>query len=119
MTDKPQPAEGSRTIRVVTTAAPSLRGSGMRGVEEQARTLVEKAVSVEVLNRNLGTFLDSLRQLASIEEARVGDFVLEEIAFSAEISAEGEFKLLGTGAGISAKSGINFTLKRQPAGGKE
>jgi hypothetical protein len=35
---------------------------------------------------------------------------LEEVEFSAEVSADGEFKLLGTGIGVEAKGGVKFTL---------
>lgn len=49
--------------------------------------------------------------MVAVEQTRVGDFVLEEIAFSAEIGINGEFKLLGTGVGASATSCVTFTLR--------
>jgi hypothetical protein len=41
---------------------------------------------------------------------------LSEIQFSAEMSAEGEFKLLGTGVGVAANAALTFVLKRKDAG---
>jgi len=43
----------------------------------------------------------------------VDDFVLDEIAFSEEIGADGEFKLVGTGVGFSANNRVTFILRRQ------
>ena len=46
-------------------------------------------------------------------QTEVGAFELSEIQFSAELSAEGEFKLLGTGIGVAAGSALTFVLSRK------
>lgn len=99
-------------IVIVTTGA----SSNMRGADDQVRKLVEKSVSIEVLQSKFNQFLDSLQKILDVRTAQVGDFVLDEITFGAEISANGEFKLVGTGVGVSATSGMTFVLRRKPAG---
>jgi hypothetical protein len=54
-----------------------------------------------------------------VGQSKVGDFVLDEVSFSAEIGSDGEFKLVGTGIGISASSGVTFTLRRKSAESSE
>ena len=86
-----------------------LRGGGM----EQAQKVVDRAVSVETLQENFSSFVNSLRQVLSVDSGRVGDLELYEINFSVEIGVDGEFKLLGTGVGASASSSLSFTLRKQ------
>ncbi|MEM7536859.1 MAG: hypothetical protein AAF639_32060 [Chloroflexota bacterium] len=57
--------------------------------------------------------MQSLHSILSIEEQTVGDLVLDEVTFSAEIGADGEFKLLDTGVGVSVSSGVTFMLRRK------
>jgi hypothetical protein len=99
---------------VVTT-----KSSGMRDASDQARRLIEQGIPLDKLHHNFARFLDGLRQIVSIEQGRVGNFVLDEITFNAEISADGEFKLVGTGVGVSATSGVSFTLRRQSSDKEE
>jgi hypothetical protein len=97
-------------VQVVTVAPPK---PGMRGPEEHVRRLVEQAIPLEALQTNFAQFLERLQLIVSVGESRVGDFLLDEVTFNAEISAEGEFKLLGTGVGMAANSGISFKMRRQ------
>jgi hypothetical protein len=84
------------------------------------RDIVEKPVETLQVRTNFQRFLQSLKSIVDVEVPAVGPFELDEVQFSAEISANGEFKLLGTGAGVQATSGVTFTLRRkvQPAGVK-
>lgn len=97
-------------MKIVTTDQP---GAAMRGFDDQARKVVERSVAPEALREGFRAFLGELRQVVTTDSPRVGDFVLEEITFSAEIGANGEFKLLGTGVGLSASSAVSFTLRRE------
>lgn len=103
--------EGVPTLTVVTSkeVQSKLRGSG-----DAVRKLEEEGIPLNKLQQGYSRFLESMRAIFEKEEGRVGSFVLEEITFSAEIGASGDFKLLGTGAGISANSGVTFTLRREP-----
>jgi len=97
------------TLTVVTTTQ-----SKMRGPEDQVRKLVEKGIPLDKLQQSFARFLGSLQQVFSdIEQGRVGNFELDEIAFSVEIGADGEFKLVGAGVGISSTSSVTFTLHRR------
>ena len=102
-------SQNEPTLTVVTTTK-----SKMRGAEDQVRKLVEKGIPLDKLQQNFARFLGSLQQVFSdIEQGKVGDFELDEIAFSAEIGADGEFKLVGAGVGISSTSSVTFTLHRR------
>lgn len=105
-----------QAITVVGTASVATRG-GLRGGDEKVRKVVESAIEVDTLQRNFRAFLENLRAVLAVEDGRVGDLILDEITFSVEIGADGEFKLLGTGVSASASSSLTFTLRRVlPAG---
>lgn len=104
--------EAKGKILVVTTAAPA-RPSSMRGPMDEANKLIEQGIPLDKLQRGFANFMDSLGEIVKGGYSKVGDFCLDEITFSAEIGADGEFKLLGTGVGITASSGISFTLHRE------
>ena len=87
----------------------------MRGVREQVDKVVEEGIPLEKLQRGFESFMDSLSQIVQAGYDKVGDYTLDEISFSAEIGAEGEFKLLGTGVGVSGSAGVTFKLHRQAA----
>jgi hypothetical protein len=77
------------------------------------RDIVEKPVETLRVRNNFHRFLQSLKSIVDVDVPAVGQFELDEVQFSAEISANGEFKLLGTGAGVQATSGVTFTLRRK------
>ena len=52
-------------------------------------------------------------EIVNVKVPTIGDFELDQVQFTAEITADGDFKLLGTGVGIEAKSGVTFTLRRR------
>lgn len=76
---------------------------------------VTDKVSVDELRRKFGEFMDSLETAFSVQDLKTetGLFQLQEITFSAEMSATGDFKLLGTGVGVSAGSALSFVLRRK------
>ena len=98
-------------MKIVTTEQP---GAATRGFDDQARKVVERSVAPEAVREGFKAFLSELGQVVAADSPRVGDFLLDEITFSAEIAANGEFKLLGTGVGLSASSAVSFTLRRGP-----
>jgi hypothetical protein len=71
-----------------------------------------RALDVSVLRENVKQFLSILEQLLPEQMATVGDFRLEEVEVSAEITGEGSLMLLGTGVRATALGGIKFVLKR-------
>lgn len=98
------------TITIVTTDG----GSGRRDRGDSLRRVVESTVSIDHLQASLSRFLNALSSLLQARDTSSGDFELEELAFSAEIGADGEFKLLGAGVGVSASSAITLTWRRRP-----
>jgi hypothetical protein len=103
--------ETKTKLLVITTATPVK--SSMRGAKDEARKLLEEGIPVDKLQRGFANFMDGLTEIVKGGYSKVGDFALDEITFSAEIGADGEFKLLGTGVGVSANCGVSFTLHRQ------
>jgi hypothetical protein len=106
--ETPQPK-----VRIITSSPSALRTG------DQTRRIVESGVPVDTLHKNFTAFMTGLRQMLTVDSAAdatsAGVFQLDEITFTAEISVEGEFKLLGSGMGATATGGISFTLRRQPA----
>jgi hypothetical protein len=98
-------------ITIVTTDAPSAR----RDHGDNVRRVVESTIPTDQLHANLDRFLDTLGRLLEARRTRSGDFELDEVGFTAEIGADGSFKLLGSGVGVSASSGVTFTWRRRPA----
>jgi hypothetical protein len=80
---------------------------------DRRREVVERTVDVAHVRRSFESFLANLRSIIDVDLPRAGEFELDEVQFSAEISANGDFKLLGTGVGLEAKSGVLFTLRRK------
>jgi len=102
-------SQNEPTLTVITTTKPK-----MRGPKDQVRKLVETGIPLDKLQQSFAHFWGSLQQIFSdMEQGRVGDFELDEIAFSVEIGADGEFKLVGAGVGISSTSSVTFTLHRR------
>jgi hypothetical protein len=76
--------------------------------------LVTNTFDLDKLKQNFTKFVSGLQSM--IDAAEVDEespFQLQEIHFSAEISASGEFKLLGTGVGVEGSSMITFVLQRR------
>lgn len=80
---------------------------------DRKRDIVERSVDVGHIRSSFEGFLANLKTIIDVQVPRVGAFELEEVQFNAEISANGDFKLLGTGVGIEAQSGVSFTLRRR------
>lgn len=85
-------------------------GAATRGPEQN---IIEKAVDVKQIKDSFNRFLQNLEGIIDIEVPHVGSFELEEVSFTAEITANGDFKLIGVGFGIEAKGGVNFKLKHR------
>ncbi|MUG95770.1 hypothetical protein F7734_26805 [Scytonema sp. UIC 10036] len=94
-----------RTITIVGTTSNELRAD--------ERSVTEQTLKVTDVREGFSRFLAGLKEIISVEVPFVGEFELDEVEFTAEISANGEFKLLGTGVGIEGKSGVTFTLRRK------
>jgi hypothetical protein len=103
--DQESDTGGARTITIVGTA-----GGGSRA---RKRDIVEQPLDVGIVRKNFLSFLEGLKAIVDGELPAVGQFELDEVQFTAEIAADGQFKLLGTGVGLQASSGVTFTLRRK------
>ena len=76
---------------------------------------ITEQISVGVLRERFSEFMQAMQTAFTAEELVTagGQFELSEIQFSAELSAAGEFKLLGTGVGAAAAAALIFTLTRK------
>jgi hypothetical protein len=105
----------SGTITIVGTAddKASTR-SGTRSPADQVKRVTNQ-LSVDELREKFLEFMQSLEVAFSVPELHTsaGAFELNEIQFSAELSANGDFKLLGTGVGVSANTALTFVLSRR------
>jgi hypothetical protein len=98
------------TISVVAVTESDLRA-------EEPRTPVLRKIGVSDLANNLKTFLGQLDQVLHDLNNRVGGFEVDELEVYAEVTAEGQVSLLGTGIQSGATGGLKLILRR-PASGK-
>jgi len=95
-----------RKITIVGPMAGQSRGRGPRDI-------IEQEINVTQLSNKYFVFLENLADVVDVDTPSIRGFELGEIQFSAEITANGEFKLMGTGVGVEAKGGVTFTLRRK------
>lgn len=70
-------------------------------------------IDPEVLQEHLLDFLNKIDNLVQALPEMAGSFVLDEIELKAEITAEGELSLFGSGVKVAGTGGLTFTLKRK------
>ncbi len=75
------------------------------------RDIVERSVDVTLVREKFEQFMQNLKEILKVEVPHAGSFVLDEVSFSAEITVNGDFKLLGVGAGVETSGGVTFTLR--------
>ena len=83
------------------------------GTRASRRDIVERTVDVSQVRENFVRFLQGLETLLSDAVPSIGAYELDAVEFTAEISASGDFKLLGAGVGLEATSGVTFTMRRK------
>lgn len=99
--------QASSTIQVVTFENEDLS----RGPKD----LITASLDVARLREHLRALVGQLHELVEWDDRPSSGFRLEEVEFSAEITAEGEFKLVGVGTTAGVKGAIKFVLKRERA----
>lgn len=96
-------------LHVVSTQLKQKRPAG-----EWDRDTLERPIDITRIGAGLNTFLKQMTEIFKMSEKceGLGEFQLEEISFSAEVSVDGDFRLVGTGASHVA-GGMRFSLKRK------
>jgi hypothetical protein len=69
-------------------------------------------VSPDVLQANLMGFLQKMDTVFHALPAALGEFSVETLELSVEVTAKGEVGLFGSGTGIEGKGGLMLSLKR-------
>jgi len=87
--------------------APSIRGADAR--------YRRRAISVKELSVRFNDFVEGMQDVVGGMPASVAGLRVDEISFTAEISARGSVSLLGTGGEVAGQGGITVTLRRLPA----
>ena len=102
MSDQEQKEGGE--IALIGTLSDGSRGK---------RDVIENMVSTRHVRNKFQQFMGQLQEIINVDLPVATGFELDQVQFSAEITAKGDFKLLGTGVGLETKSGVVFTLKRK------
>lgn len=81
-------------------------------VRGEERVITDKELDVEEVSRNINRFIENLDEALKETSPKVGGFEFAELEIYAEVTAEGTFKVLGTGVGASAMGGLKFIFRR-------
>ena len=68
-------------------------------------------VPADLLKDRVERFVATIRDVLDGVQGVVGNYRLEQVQVSAEVSAKGQVSLLGTGGELAGKSGFTFTFK--------
>lgn len=91
---------------------------GYEDVEERGlftRQVARNVIDVETLGNQVQAFMDAMAEIIGKLTKEVGNYHMETIAVTAEVSAKGQVSLLGTGGEVAGKGGLTFTFKRAAA----
>ena len=73
-------------------------------------------VPVDVFQARVTRFLESMRGVIAEVPAAFGNYQLDQVTISAEVSAKGQISLLGSGGELAGKPGLTFTFTRHATG---
>jgi hypothetical protein len=73
-----------------------------------------RQIDVNQVAVNVNLFLEQMGDVLSNTPEKLGRFHLDEIEVHADISAEGQLILLGTGGRTGLSGGVKFVFRRTP-----
>jgi hypothetical protein len=76
------------------------------------RRLVRDVIDAEKLADSVKSFLGAMETIIGTLSQELGNYKMETISVSAEVSAKGTVSLLGSGGEVAGKGGLTFTFKR-------
>jgi hypothetical protein len=113
----PEPADANLValVRADSVAESGQRGGpidALKGLASSSLKYVE--ISPDVLEAQLTEFLAKMDRIVQKLPKLVGQFHLDEVELSVEITGKGTVAFLGTGGELGSTGGLRFTLKRNP-----
>ena len=90
---------------------PERRERGLRDFLGGGKTA---EVDTSVLKTNMKSFLDQLRDILAVGRDKIGEFQIDQVDISAQVTGSGKICLLGSGVQMGVTGGIRFVLKRAP-----
>jgi hypothetical protein len=106
-----QPTQSGSPISLVIIGRDWEVDSVSRDGSGRIRNVGVSTASAEVIGDSLASLTNAISQSFHNIKA-VGDYILDEVTVSAEISASGKIAILGTGAEVSGKGGIELKFRR-------
>ncbi len=89
-------------VWIATAESVQMRGGELRELD------------VNQIGGNVNLFLGQMGTILKDTPDKLGPFQFVEFEVHADISAEGQIILLGTGGKVGASGGIKFVFRRQP-----
>jgi len=84
-----------------------------RGLGDVVAEGTALAVPLAALKSNMQRFLGQLREILASGDQELGGFEIDRVEVSAQINADGQVCLLGSGLKLAAGGGLTFVLKRR------
>jgi hypothetical protein len=103
-----------RAAETSSTPADQDRNSAVTSLRTIGESVCQYVqVPPQFLEAQVLSFLEKLQLVVGNLPERVGEFSIEEIELSAEVTAEGKVAFLGTGGQLGGTGGLTFTFKRK------
>lgn len=102
----------SFTITAISEQAPT---QSFRGASNSPRVPIAETITIDarVLKEKMSDFITNLLEVTNDLPVPQNGYKLSEFEITAEITAQGEFKICGTGIGLEGKGGLIFRFKRE------
>lgn len=85
-----------------------------RGEEGEKFRYRRSEVPTDEFRRRVENFVAAMRDVIGNLAASAGEYYLDQVQISVEVSAKGQLSLLGTGGELAGKGGMTFTFKKPP-----
>lgn len=85
------------------------------GFSRDEERLALRSVPVDILRDQLAGFLASMSEALTVVPNVLGQFEVDELTLSLDVTAKGSVSLLGTGGELGGSGGLSLTLKRRGA----
>jgi hypothetical protein len=95
-------------------------GDRVFGLNSNVATYARNAVSPEKLKTHLESFVSSMKDVLTAVPKTMGNYQIDQVSFTVQVSAQGTVCLLGMAGGVvGASGGITIILKHQGTNSEE